>query len=92
MSRHEFKLEVTVPEKDALSDFFPLVPKLRSYQVQSPKWLAFQTKLSLSVPPYWASLMAQLVKNPPAMQETWVLSVFYQQPLSLSEFSMFSTL
>ena len=92
MSRREFKLEVTVPEKDALSDFFPLVPKLRSYQVQFPKWLAFQTKLSLSVPPYWASFMAQLVKNPPAMQETWVLSVFYQQPLSLSEFSMFSTL
>ena len=23
----------------------------------------------------WASLMAQLVKNPPAMQETWVLSL-----------------
>ena len=22
--------------------------------------------------PYWASLIAQLVKNPPARQETWV--------------------
>ena len=92
MSRPEFKLEVTVPEKDALSDFFPLVPKPRSYQVQFPKWLALETKLNLSVPPYWASLVAQLVKNPPAMQETWVLNVFYQQPLSLSEFSMFSVL
>ena len=92
MSRPESKLEVRVPEKDALSDFFPLVPKHRSYQVQFPKWLALQTKLSLSVPPYWASLMDQLVKNPPAMQETWVLNAFYQQPLSLSEFSMFSIL
>ena len=27
-------------------------------------------------PPYsWASLMAQLVKNPPAMRETWVQSL-----------------
>ena len=25
--------------------------------------------------PYWASLVAQMVKNPPAMQETWVRSL-----------------
>ena len=25
--------------------------------------------------PSWASLVAQLVKNPPAMQETWVQSL-----------------
>ena len=29
----------------------------------------------------WASLMAQLVKNPPAMQETWVQSLSWEDPL-----------
>ena len=29
----------------------------------------------------WASLVAQLVKNPPAMQETWVLSLGCEDPL-----------
>ena len=29
----------------------------------------------------WASLMAQLVKNPPAMQETWVWSLVWEDPL-----------
>ena len=29
----------------------------------------------------WASLMAQLVKNLPAMQETWVRSLGWEDPL-----------
>ena len=29
----------------------------------------------------WASLLVQLVKNPPAMQETWVLSLGWKDPL-----------
>ena len=29
----------------------------------------------------WASLVAQLVKNPPAMQETWVQSLSQEDPL-----------
>ena len=29
----------------------------------------------------WASLMAQMVKNLPAMQETWVLSLGWEDPL-----------
>ena len=29
----------------------------------------------------WAFLVAQLVKNPPAMQETWVLSLGWEEPL-----------
>ena len=29
----------------------------------------------------WASLVAQLVKNPPAMQETWVQSLSWEDPL-----------
>ena len=30
---------------------------------------------------FWASLVAQLVKNPPAMQETWVRSLGWEDPL-----------
>ena len=29
----------------------------------------------------WASLMAQLVKNPPAMWDTWVRSLGWEDPL-----------
>ena len=29
----------------------------------------------------WASLVAQLVKNPPAMRETWVRSLGWEYPL-----------
>ena len=30
---------------------------------------------------FWASLVAQLVKNPPAMQETWVRYLGWEDPL-----------
>ena len=29
----------------------------------------------------WASLMAQKVKNPPAVQETWIRSLGWEDPL-----------
>ena len=29
----------------------------------------------------WASLVAQMVKNPPALQETWVRSLGWEDPL-----------
>ena len=29
----------------------------------------------------WASIVAQLVKNPPAMRETWVQSLSWEDPL-----------
>ena len=29
----------------------------------------------------WASLVAQMVKNPPVMQETWVQSLGWEDPL-----------
>ena len=29
----------------------------------------------------WASLVAQLVKNPPAMRDTWVRSLGWENPL-----------
>ena len=32
-------------------------------------------------PNEWASLVAQLVKNLPAMQETWVQSLSWEDPL-----------
>ena len=30
---------------------------------------------------FWASLVAQLVKNPPAMPETWLCSLGWEDPL-----------
>ena len=30
---------------------------------------------------FWASLVAQLVKNPPAMREIWVQSLGWEDPL-----------
>ena len=30
---------------------------------------------------YWASPVAQMVKSPPAMQETWVWSLGWEDPL-----------
>ena len=29
----------------------------------------------------WASLVAQMVKNPPVMQETWIRSLGWEDPL-----------
>ena len=30
---------------------------------------------------FWASLVAQMVKNPPAIRETWVLSLGWEDPM-----------
>ena len=40
----------------------------------------------------WASLVAQLVKNPPAMQETWVQSPGWEDPLEEGMGTHFSIL
>ena len=40
----------------------------------------------------WASLVAQLVKNPPAMWETWVRSLGWEDPLEKGEATHSSTL
>ena len=37
--------------------------------------------ISVNYGDYWASLIAQLVKNLPAMQETWVQSLGWEDPL-----------
>ena len=39
----------------------------------------------------WASLVAQLVKNPPAMQETWVRSLGWEDPLEKGKATHFSS-
>ena len=33
----------------------------------------------------WSSLVAQLVKNPPATRETWVRSLHWEDPLEKSK-------
>ena len=40
----------------------------------------------------WASLVAQLVKNPPAMQETWVQSLGWEDPLEKGKATLSSIL
>ena len=40
----------------------------------------------------WASLVAQLVKNQPAMRETWVRSLSWEDPLEKGKATHFSIL
>ena len=40
----------------------------------------------------WASLVAQLVKNVPAMQETWVRSLGWEDPLEKGKATQFNIL
>ena len=40
----------------------------------------------------WASLVAQMVKNPPTMQETWVQSLGWEDPLEEGTATHFSIL
>ena len=39
----------------------------------------------------WASLLAQKIKNPPAMRETWVQSLDWEDPLEEGKAIHFST-
>ena len=58
-----------------------LVWELRSHMLHS---VAKETtpKMALnSAELIWASLVAQQVKNPPTMQETWVWSLRWEDPL-----------
>ena len=41
----------------------------------------FQLNNFIATDLYWASLVAQTVKNPPVMQETWVQSLGWEDPL-----------
>ena len=44
-------------------------------------WCALLDLIQASYWPLWASLMAQRVKNPPAMRETWVRSLDWEDLL-----------
>ena len=35
----------------------------------------------LPIPVFWASLVSQIVNNPPTMRETWVQSLGWEDPL-----------
>ena len=41
---------------------------------------------------FWASLVTQLVKNPPAMQETWFRSLGWEDPLQKGKATLSSIL
>ena len=46
---------------------------MRKTQVQIPSlWFLAQSFFEAQSPLLWASLVAQIVKNPPALWETWV--------------------
>ena len=47
----------------------------------TPRWETIWKLCAVIVSPWWASLVAQLVKNPPAMQETLVLFLSREDPL-----------
>ena len=67
---------------------FPVVPiALIEWSIFfSPHWYVFPLRYS------WASLVAQLVKNPPAMWETWVWSLRWEDPLEKGKSTHSSTL
>ena len=58
-------------------DLFKLVWK---YLEKGWVWNVDIYKISIG-PIAWASLVAQMVKNPPAMLETWVPSLGWEDPL-----------
>ena len=43
--------------------------------------VTYEEELLLFLSYVWASLVAQAVKNPPAVQETWVSSLGWEDPL-----------
>ena len=55
-------------------------------------WLNFIALFSLSLPFYWASLVAQRVKHLPTMRETRVRSLGREDPLEKAMATHFNTL
>ena len=68
--------------------------------ISERSWLGFTTviwsknRVAISYPysQIWASLIAQAVKNPPAMWETWILSLGWVDPLKNGMATHFSIL
>ena len=65
-------LKPVSPKSPALADGF---------FTTSATWEALDLVLAPSYAPKWASLVAQMVKNLPAMQETQVRSLVWEDPL-----------
>ena len=65
-----------------------------SLWVRIPEWVAILLSSGFTQPREWtqASLVAQLVKNPPAMQKTWVQSLGWEDPLEKGKFTHSSIL
>ena len=59
---------------------------------QSHRWLVMEMRFEPRYPCSLAFLLAQLVKNLPAMQETWVRSLDWEDPLEKGEATHSSTL
>ena len=63
-----------------------LVGKESAYNVGDPgsiPWLGRSAgeEIGYQLPYSWACLVAQLVKKPPAMRDTWLLSLGWEEPL-----------
>ena len=56
------------------------------------RWILYQLSYEWSLMQIWASLVAQMVKNLPAMQETWVQSLGREDPLEKEMATHSSTL
>ena len=57
---------------------------MKRHPYNTPIAQILETSLSKHFAIYWkhgASLVAQMVKNPPTMRETWVLSLGWEDPL-----------
>ena len=52
-----------------------IIAKLEATKTVFSRWMDKYTVVQ------WASPVAQLVKNPPAMRETWVQSLGWEDPL-----------
>ena len=71
-----------------IQPYHPLLPSRRpclrqSLVCQGSRWeiMVLGSTLSTSHTPYKASLVAQMVKNLPAMRETWFQSLGWEDPL-----------
>ena len=70
----------------------PLEKEMATTPVFLPGKSHGQRSLAGCIQYSWASLVAQLVNNPPSMQETWVRSLGWEDPLEKGKTTPSSTL
>ena len=68
--------------------------RLVSLSAKFKDWIRWSLTLLICLKLYisWASLMVQLVKNPPSMQETWIWSLGWEDPLEKGKATLSSIL